>query len=44
MNQLIELAKNKNKKIGIFPISEESWTDVGNWKEYNKVKKSINIK
>ena len=44
MNQLIELAKTKNKKIGIFPISEESWTDVGNWKEYNKVKKSINIK
>ena len=40
MNQLIELAKTKNKKIGIFPISEESWTDVGNWKEYNKVKKA----
>ena len=34
INDLIEIAKNKNKKIGLFPISDESWIDIGQWTEY----------
>ena len=26
----------KGKKIGLFPISESSWSDVGKWDEYKK--------
>ena len=36
MTKLISLAKNKNKKIGVYPIDDDSWIDVGQWSEYNK--------
>ena len=31
---LIQKVKNANKKVGVFPISEGSWYDMGNWEEY----------
>ncbi len=37
MDQLIKILKNKNKKIGVYPISESNWFDVGEWSEYNKL-------
>jgi len=36
ITHLIELAKNLGKKIGLFPIADESWIDVGQWAEYQK--------
>ena len=36
MNQLITKLRNKNKKIGIFPITDKAWIDVGRWSEYKK--------
>jgi len=33
---LIEDAKKQGKKIGLFPIDEDSWIDVGQWTEYKK--------
>ena len=27
---------NKKGKVGVFPISEKSWHDIGQWKEYHK--------
>jgi len=36
MPDLIEEAKNHNYKIGVFPINEKSWIDVGQWEEYHK--------
>lgn len=33
---LIEKCSQKGKKIGIFPISEGSWLDMGQWNEYHK--------
>jgi len=36
-DQLIKKLKLKKKKIGIFPISEKNWTDVGEWSDYNKL-------
>lgn len=34
ITQLIEFLKTAKRKIGVFPVSENSWTDLGNWDEY----------
>ncbi|MBN2729958.1 MAG: nucleotidyltransferase family protein [Bacteroidales bacterium] len=34
MTDLIDILKSKNKKVGVFPVSEKSWVDIGNWNEY----------
>lgn len=33
---LIKKAKLKKKKIGIYPVAEDQWIDVGQWNEYQK--------
>jgi dTDP-glucose pyrophosphorylase len=33
---LIENVHNEGRKVGVFPISEGSWKDIGNWEEYIK--------
>lgn len=33
---LIEKLICENRKVGVFPINEGSWTDIGNWDEYMK--------
>ncbi len=37
ITHLIEDAKNLGKKVGIFPIDDDAWIDVGQWAEYRKV-------
>lgn len=37
ITHLIEDAKKYGKKVGVFPIDDEAWTDVGQWSEYKKV-------
>lgn len=34
ITHLIEKVKDRNGRIGVFPVSEKSWRDVGNWDEY----------
>ena len=29
-----EDAKNIGKKVGVFPIDDDAWIDVGQWAEY----------
>ena len=36
ITHLIEDAKNQGKKVGVFPIEEEDWIDIGQWVEYKK--------
>ena len=36
ITHLIEDAKNQGKKVGIFPIDDDAWVDVGEWTEYQK--------
>ena len=36
VTHLIEEAKNQGKRVGIYPVDEDSWTDVGQWAEYKK--------
>lgn len=33
---LIEKLIDENRNVGVFPVSEGSWTDIGNWDEYMK--------
>ena len=40
ITHLIEAAKNNGKKVGIFPIEDGAWIDIGEWAEY---KKQLNI-
>ena len=37
ITHLIEDAKNRGKKVGIYPIDDDAWIDVGQWAEYKKV-------
>ena len=36
MIELINKIKKKRMKVGIFPVTENSWKDIGNWTEYTK--------
>ena len=36
ITDLIEDAKNQGKKIGVYPIDEDSWIDTGQWTEYKQ--------
>lgn len=33
---LIEKLRKEGRKVGVFPVSEGSWKDIGNWEEYIK--------
>jgi dTDP-glucose pyrophosphorylase len=37
ITQLIEKVMKRNGKVGVFPVSEKSWKDIGNWDEYLKM-------
>jgi len=36
MTELIHDLVQKGKKIGVFPVSEKSWIDIGQWEQYKK--------
>ena len=36
MTHLMEKIKSIGGKVGVFPISENSWVDTGEWQEYKK--------
>lgn len=36
ITHLIEKIRKTGGRVGVFPVSEKSWKDIGNWKEYNK--------
>ena len=36
MNSLIERAINYKFKVGVFPIHESEWQDLGTWLDFEK--------
>jgi dTDP-glucose pyrophosphorylase len=36
ITDLIETIKKRNGKLGVFPVSEKSWIDIGEWDKYIK--------
>lgn len=37
ITDLIEKIKERDGKVGVFPVSEKSWTDIGEWQFYSKI-------
>jgi dTDP-glucose pyrophosphorylase len=37
ITDLIEKVRGFGGKVGVFPVSEKSWTDIGDWNEYLKL-------
>ena len=44
ITHLIDLVKSQEGKVGVFPIAENSWQDIGNWEDYSKILKQFVIK
>jgi dTDP-glucose pyrophosphorylase len=36
ITHLIEDSKSQGKKVGVFPIDDDAWIDIGQWAEYKK--------
>jgi len=43
MTELIEAVKSKGGRVGVYPISERSWIDVGEWGEYKQALQRMSI-
>lgn len=43
MTDLINDVKNEGGKVGVFPIGEQSWIDVGQWEEYRNATKLLSL-
>jgi dTDP-glucose pyrophosphorylase len=41
ITHLIADAKNQEKKVGVFPIDDDDWIDIGQWAEYKKAMDKI---
>jgi dTDP-glucose pyrophosphorylase len=41
ITHLIEDVKNQGKKVGVFPIDDDAWIDVGQWTEYQQAVKLL---
>jgi len=41
ITHLMEKVKNQGGSVGVFPISEKSWDDTGEWNEYKKTVKKL---
>lgn len=37
ITDLIEKVRKNGGRVGCFPVSEKSWTDIGDWNEYMKI-------
>lgn len=36
LTDLIDLVRKRDGKVGVFPVSEKSWCDIGEWAEYGR--------
>lgn len=43
ITHLIDRAKVQDKKVGVYPISEEAWIDVGEWAEFKKTIAKVDL-
>lgn len=44
MTDLVKKIKDNQGKVGVFPIDEKSWIDIGQWEEYQKTMRELKIK
>ncbi len=43
MTDLISVAKKNLMRVGVYPVSENSWIDIGQWAEYKKSIKELSM-
>lgn len=43
MTDLIAIMQKNNHRVGVYPVSEQSWIDVGQWEEYKKAMNELII-
>lgn len=43
MTDVIEIMRKKGLRVGVFPITEKSWLDVGQWEEYSTTLKQFRL-
>ncbi len=43
MIELISILRDKSHRVGVYPVSEKSWIDVGQWQEYRDALKSLEM-
>ncbi len=43
ITDLIDDLKSRGKKVGVYPIGEDAWVDVGQWEEYHKALSRLGI-
>lgn len=43
ITELIEQVKRRGGRVGVFPVSEKSWCDIGEWQEYGRTMKLLGI-
>ena len=41
ITHLISTMKKKKEKIGVFPIADDAWVDVGQWSEYREAAEKL---
>jgi dTDP-glucose pyrophosphorylase/CBS domain-containing protein len=41
ITHLIEEVKNRGKKVGVYPVDDEAWIDVGEWAEFKKATEKL---
>jgi dTDP-glucose pyrophosphorylase len=41
ITSLIEKIKERNGRVGVFPVSENAWIDIGEWKEYERAQNNF---
>lgn len=44
ITDLIQSIKNRDGRVGVFPVSEMSWIDIGDWKEFNRAQEILAMK
>ncbi len=42
ITHLIEILLKNDKKVGVFPIDDEAWIDIGQWSEYKQAIERLN--
>jgi dTDP-glucose pyrophosphorylase len=43
ITELIEKVNRRGGRVGVFPVSEGSWIDIGEWKMYNSTMKKLGL-
>lgn len=42
--ELLTAVANAGRRVGIYPVSQESWIDVGQWQEYGSALKKLDLR